>query len=606
MSKWVTCTVLRKVQQPLCRSTCTDRSRGVGCWLLVLGFAEVLVVGCWAFNVENDLANKRRKTLSLVSMQTGERQSNNKQQPTPGPLPREGEQEKSNKQQITVNSNADRTQPDGEITLREAIAFGNGELSFADLSPRERTLLSDASDIPRIVFNLPPDRATIELQSPLPEISRSLVIDGTTQPGYLQDRPIPQPIIRITPASGVEIKRGLTITGDRITIRGLHLYGFNAPTTNTARTPMADIFVSHPSPRIDTDRPSSNDWEFPLEDSDRAPKDILIEQNWIGRRSPRPADTPLIKEGRGDRSTTQSAFGIYVFNSNGTSIIRNRIDGAQGSGIITSIRANNLLIENNIIENNGFAGMPDGIRLEGEIDNGTIVGNQIQYNAGSGIYAFKSEGKIAVEENLISDNGQRFRRAAIFMMGSVRAASPQESSLVTNNQIRNQPGAGIVVAAVPNSDRVFITDNRFTNVRGLSIDLITQQRSGVQDYHNGDGLNPPIAERDRRRQTANTAIAAPRFASREFFRFPSGNTSVIGTAEPGARVDLYRVLESPEEADLAGPLNVPIASFPANGEGEFRVILANLRAGERISAIATHPDRGTSEPAVNARIVNLR
>ncbi|MEM9541781.1 MAG: right-handed parallel beta-helix repeat-containing protein [Cyanobacteria bacterium P01_E01_bin.42] len=591
--------------------TCTELCRSVGYWLLALSFAEVLVIGYLGARslasceravsggfLQSSYAPSDAGSHRYWLAGTENRLAFAQQQTTHPPTPsREGEQEGSQKYQITVNSHADRIQPDGEMTLREAIALGNGELAFADLSLQERALLQESSDRPRIVFNLPRDRATITLQSPLPEISRSLIIDGTTQPGYLQDRPIPQPIVRITPASGVEIKRGLTITSDRVTVRGLHLYGFNASTTNTARTPIADIFVSHPSPRIDTDRPSSHDWEFPLDNGDRAPREIVIEQNWIG--SPLPPLIRGVSEGRGDRQpTTKSAFGIYIFNSNGTSIIRNRIEGAQGSGIITGIRANNLLIENNIIEKNGFAGMPDGIRLEGEIHNGVIAGNQIQDNAGSGIYAFKPEGKIAIEENLISDNGKQFRRGAIFLMGSDR--------LVRNNHIRNQPSAGVVVAAIPNTDRVFITDNRFTNVRGLSIDLIARQRSEVQHYHNGDGLNPPIATRDRRRQTANRAIAAPRFASREFFRFPSGNVHVVGIAEPGARVDLYRVLENPAEAELAGPLNVPLASFSTNGLGEFRAILSNLRAGERISAIATHPDYGTSEPALNARIFQER
>ncbi|WP_204106422.1 MULTISPECIES: right-handed parallel beta-helix repeat-containing protein [Spirulina sp. CCY15215] len=508
----------------------------------------------------------------------------------------------TNKQAITVNSSADRLQPDEEMTLREAIALNNGTLSLAELSPQERTLVQTLPALslfnrPRIVFNLPGDRTQIELQSPLPEIARSVAIDGTTQPGYVRNTPIPQPIVRITPASGVEIMRGLTITGDRITIRGLHLYGFNATSTATERTPIADIFISLPFPRRDTQLPRSNDWEFPLDNGDRAPKDITIEDNWLGSAIGSPLsnaiDTPLSKGGRGDR---QSAFGIYVFNSNGTSIIRNRIEGMQGSGIITGIRANNLLIENNIIANNGFAGMPDGIRLEGEIHNSAIAGNQIQNNAGSGIYAFKPEGKIAIEDNLISDNGKRFRRAAIFLMGSDR--------LVRNNQIRNHPGAGIVVAAVPHSERVFLTDNQFTNVKGLSIDLIAQQRSGVQDYHNGDGINPILTEHYRRRQAANYGINAPRFDSREFFRFPSGAVNVSGKAESGTRVDLYRVLEEPNEVNLAGPLNVPLVSVSTNEEGKFAISLTNLRPGERISAIATHPDYGTSEPALNATIFN--
>ncbi|HBB32793.1 MAG TPA: hypothetical protein DC064_13595, partial [Cyanobacteria bacterium UBA9273] len=291
-------------------------------------------------------------------------------------------------------------------------------------------------------------------------------------------------------------------------------------------------------------------------------------------------------------TNNQSAFGVYVFNSNGVTIARNVIANHQGSGIITSVRANNLLIENNLIEGNGFAGMPDAIRLEGEISNAVVRGNWIRNNAGSAIFTFKPNGGADINGNVMSYNGQRFQRAAVYLTGN--------DHRVTNNQISNQPGPGVVVAAFPDSDRNIIQDNQFSNLQGLSIDLVAQQGTNVLDYQQGDGLNPPLNTYQQQRQVGNFGINAPRFISREFFS-KSDNSSVtlLGEAAAGSRVQVYRVTE---EAGVAGPLNEAIATVDVDENGQFSITVDQLKPGDKVSAIATHPDYGTSEPAVNAVI----
>src|SRR5512146_3071874 len=61
---------------------------------------------------------------------------------------------------LVVNSNADAIQPDGNLTLREAIAIVNGSLPLAQLSEAEKAQVSPASRF-AIEFNLPPDQTTI-------------------------------------------------------------------------------------------------------------------------------------------------------------------------------------------------------------------------------------------------------------------------------------------------------------------------------------------------------------------------------------------------------------------------------------------------------------
>src|ERR671933_2211047 len=186
--------------------------------------------------------------------------------------------------------------------------------------------------------------------------------------------------------------------------------------------------------RINTDNssvyPSSNPSGANLQPS--TPKDVVIEQNWLGI----PPDERM--------PSRTSAFGVSVFNSLGTTIRRNRIANHEGSGIITSVQAKNLLVTENIIVGNGIAGMPDAIRLEGVIDNSQINGNLICGNDGSGVYLFKPEGAVQIRDNQITFNGRRLRRAAVYLMG--------DGNQVINNQIAYQSGPGVVVTSYPKND----------------------------------------------------------------------------------------------------------------------------------------------------------
>lgn len=503
---------------------------------------------------------------------------------------------------IVVTSNQDTIQADDALTLREALALANGDLTLAQLSPAEQALVSPGGGTNRIEFNLPAGQTTIQLRSLLPDITTSgLTIDGTTQPGYnpaaiaTVEIPIPIPVVTITPAPGVEIFRGLTITADNVTVRGLSLYGFTAEHRSTAITPPADIFVAHRLPPPNTTRQQQPAKFFPFYDGDIPPQGVLIEDNWLGI----PPFTPPDSLDRSP-SSPQSAFGVSVFNSKGTTIRRNYITRHDGSGVITSVRAENTQIIENLIVGNGVAGMPDGIRLEGVISQSLIRGNLICGNDGSGVYLFKPDGSVQIAENQIIYNGRRLRRAAIYLMGS--------GHQVLDNQIRYQTSSGVVVAAFPQSDRNVIRNNQFSDLEGLSIDLNTQQAVGVQDYQGGDGVNPPRNSLNRRKETGNAAIDAPSFLSPEFL-LRDGKVNVDGMAEPGARVDLYLVtpiadplLSTPNSALTHGPLSRLIASTTADQRGHFGVTLDNLQAGQQISAIATLPDYGTSEPALNATV----
>ncbi|MEQ9484766.1 OmpA family protein [Coleofasciculus sp. F4-SAH-05] len=486
---------------------------------------------------------------------------------------------------VVVNSTQDSIAPDELLTLREAIELTNGELTVNQLSAIERTLVSYSPEqFSRIEFNLPPQDTTIYLTELLPPLaSPGLVVDGTTQPGYdpttspTAEIAIPQPIVTITPTPGQPILRGLTIVADGVTVRGLSIYGFKAVNETTLAAPPADIFIAHSSPPPDISQQEPPNYRFPFYPENVPPKDVNLEFNWLGIAPD------------GEMPENRSGFGVYVFNSLGTRVYRNRITNHDGSAIITSVQANNLQVSENIIIGNGIDGMPDAIRLEGVINDSEITGNLICGNDGSGVYLFKPEGAVQIRENQIIFNGRRLRRAAVYLMGN--------NHQVMGNQIAYQPGPGVVVTAYPDSDRNVIETNRFAGLEGLSIDLNAQQHVEPIHFQIGDGHNPPRTTKYQSQTTANNGINAPQFASEELVQL-GDELEVLGQAEPGSTVELYRVREAAES--VYGPLSEPIGSATSDGEGQFSLRLTGLQPGDRISAIATHPQDGTSEPALNA------
>jgi hypothetical protein len=100
-----------------------------------------------------------------------------------------------------VTSNAD----DGENTLRAAIVAANG---FAGPDTIE--------------FALPDGETTIQLLSPLPAISESVNISGSTQPGFSNS-----PIVTLDGAAiPDDVTDGLVVTGDDVTISDLIVTNF--------------------------------------------------------------------------------------------------------------------------------------------------------------------------------------------------------------------------------------------------------------------------------------------------------------------------------------------------------------------------------------------
>ena len=491
---------------------------------------------------------------------------------------------------IIVNSASDgEIRPDDELTLREAIEIVNGTLPVTALSRAEQARVTPAAS-PTINFNLPDD-TTITLVEPLPPImAAGTLVDGSSQPGYgpvsttdTMVTPVPTPVVALTPAAGSEVFRGLTITADDVTVRGLSLYGFSARHRSTETTPPADIFITHLPPPIDAGLPDTPSWQDlqPDEDSD-APVGVVIEDNWLG----------MSPSGQMPPEEQMSAMGVFVFNGLDTAIRRNRIEFHEGSGIITGAQAMGMDVTENTMRANGIAGLPDGIRLDGNIDGAEIHGNLICGTDGSGVFMFKPEGSARIYQNDIRFNGRRFRRAAVYLMGNGHE--------VTENLIQHQPGPGVAIAAYPRSAGNIIRDNTFAAIDGLSVDLGSNDNSGIQDFQRKDGPNPPRNSAMRRRDTANGAINAPEF-DQYVFPISNGQATLSGIADPGTTVDIYKVVD---RTGYYGALNEYVTTISADETGSFNVDV-NAPDGTLLSAIATDDTYGTSEPSAITAVGTL-
>ncbi|MBX2864500.1 MAG: OmpA family protein [Leptolyngbyaceae cyanobacterium MAG.088] len=491
---------------------------------------------------------------------------------------------------VIVNSASDgAVRPDDELTLREAIEVVNGTLPLTELSTAEQARVTPAAS-PAISFSLAND-TTIALVEPLPAImTPGTLIDGASQPGYgaisttdTMVTPVPTPVVAITPATEAEVLRGLTITADEVTVRGLSLYGFSARHRSTETTPPADILITHLSPPVDAGLPDPPGWRTlrPDEDSD-APVGVVIEDNWLG----------ISPSGQMPPEEQLSALGVFVFNGLDTVIQRNRIEFHEGSGIITGAQALGMAVTENTMRANGVAGIPDAIRLDGNIDGSEIYGNLVCGTDGSGVFMFKPQGSARIYNNDIRYNGRRFRRAAVYLMGNGHE--------VTDNVIQHQPGPGVAIASYPRSEGNVIRNNTFAALNGLSVDLGHNDNSGIQDFQRKDGPNPPRNSSLRRRDTANGSVNAPEFDD-YVFSVSGGQATLTGVADPGTAIDIYTVVD---RQGYYGALNGYVTTVSADETGSFSVDV-DAPDGTLLSAIATDEIYGTSEPSAIAAVGTL-
>lgn len=497
---------------------------------------------------------------------------------------------------VIVNSSADGLiTPDESLTLREAIEITNGTLPLSALSQVESALVTPSAQS-GIEFALV-DGTEIELLEVLPPImADGLTIDGTTQSGYgaTSDAPaavlVPIPAVALTPAADAEVFRGLTVSADDVTVRGLSIHGFSSIHRSTASTPPADILITHVAPPQGNNAgyrgprsASANTLRLTSDEEDQAPNGVVIEDNWLG----------VPPSGVIPEPEAMSAFGVSVFNGTDTIIQRNQIGFHESSGIITTNLAKGLLVTENTLIGNGLAGLPAALYMGGNIDGAEVSGNLICANDGSGVAMYRPQGAARIVNNDIRFNGRRFRSPGVLLMGS--------SHEVSDNYIAFQPGPGVGVVAYPKSQQNTMRGNFYRGLDGLSTDLNYNHNTRVSDYQFFDGPNPPRNSRQRRRDSANGAVNAPEFDAYLFPLEGSGAT-VTGRADPGTEVDIYSV--STKQNRHYGNLGNLLTTVTADEDGRFSATVNGdaVVEGVEVSAIATDARYGTSEPSPAAAL----
>ena len=491
---------------------------------------------------------------------------------------------------VTIASDGPIT-PDQGLTLREAIALTNGDLALENLSEAERQQVEilDEGESSEIVFQLE-GNTPIVLQTLLPPLTHpGLRITGRLAQGER---------VQITPAPNAVIPRGLTLMADNLRVESMQFFGFRSQSNpwdavgsdRRVNTVSGDVVITDGQILQDL-----REWEG--QPQPQAPQGITLHDNYFGiPTDPNPDPNLGIKP-------QPSAFGVVIFEGSHTTLEQNWFQGIQGSAILTGFQADHTTIMGNRFLDNGGAGMADAIHLEGQIAGSTIAENRICGNAGSAVYLFKSQGAITLRDNQMHYNGLERPRAAVYLMGN--------GHQVVNNYITHQPGPGVVVAAYPESRHNRIQDNQFASLGGLSVDLVTRYRTGVSDYSRGDGVNPSRNSDNRRRDSGNGAVDAPRFLGDEVL-IEDGRGTIVGYGDPGSQVDIYRLGEMTLQSDTGldlrayAPLAELLVSTPTDPvTGRFEAALAGLAPDDRLAALATDPTYGTSEPSAQVRMRSL-
>jgi CSLREA domain-containing protein len=317
---------------------------------------------------------------------------------------------------FTVTKTADTNDGscDADCSLREAIIAANN-------NPGQDT----------IAFNIGSGAQTISPTSVLPNITESVIIDGTTQPGFAGN-----PLIEIDGTNAGTNVFGLTVGGDHCTVKGLVINRFKGGygifvsgtgnhtisgnyigldlTGTVAQGNFTGIGISSANNIIggttaaERNVISGNDFNSGIGISGPAATDNLIEGNYIGTDV-----TGTISLG--------NAIGIYVIQSCSNNTIggatpgaRNLISGNGASGITIETTGNK--VQGNYIgtkaDGTSALGNPYGVNLlSASHDNviggtGAGEGNVIAFNNGYGVLAAKGSLHNGILGNSIFSNQQ--------------------------------------------------------------------------------------------------------------------------------------------------------------------------------------------------------
>jgi CSLREA domain-containing protein len=512
---------------------------------------------------------------------------------------------------FTVNSNADPGDGncDESCTLREAILAAN-----------------DTAGADTIAFNLPSDELTITPTTPLPSITDSVTIDGTTQPGFEGTPIVELNGAAISPDCCIEsFGNGLTLEADNNTVRALVINGFTTPGwgagidirassdnniegnfigTNTAGTAaqgnLIGVVVGGANNTIGGNVLSGNQSRG-LEIQGSSATGNSVVGNLIGTDATGTADL-----GNGGDALRVEGASLTVIG--GTSAAeRNVVSGNGGHGILLHNSTNNTVRGNyagtNAAGTAAIANGIDGIAVDGGGANtiggpGAGEGNLASGNTNQGISIFGVDFP-STTGNIVQGNkaGTNFDGTAAIPNGGegIRMHNALNTTVGgtvvgAGNLVSGNTSSGVTVIASPGTatgNRIL--GNSIYGNGGIGIDLgVVDPLEGVTPNDDGDGDTGPNNLQNFPDLTSVTIAGA--------------GTTVQGTLDTEANKAYRLEFFANSACDASGNgegqtfLGSKNVKTTASGNTSFTFTSATVIGSSAwVTATATDPDGNTSE-----------
>jgi uncharacterized repeat protein (TIGR01451 family) len=457
---------------------------------------------------------------------------------------------------------------------------------------------------------------SIALVAPLPAITKSVLIDGSSQGSSAT------PLIQIQPAQGTTASNGLVFTGGSSTVEGLAIVGFsgaaivlNAPSNaNVIESDYLGLVGAGPSVGGNQDGIWIDGSSYNTIGGGAAALANVISGNLesgvlIGVGLGAATDNEIVGNDIGTTPSGLSALGngqngISIEGATGTLIgypgpgFGNVISGNLGPGIVLSASATGTFIENNLIgvgaDGQTLVGnASDGIQLDDAPGNqigGTQLGagNVIGGNKGNGISTSGDSTGTVVEGNFIGtdptgslrlsndENGIDLASSTNTIGGTVVGAS----NLIDYNG-SGQAGSGVELDGDVVQDEIL--SNSIYGDAGLGINLgdgptpnHQPGTPGPNDYQNYPDLS--LAQSDGTSTTVNGSLYSTPNTQflLQIFASPSPSSSDFGEG---------KVL-----------IGSQLVTTDNNGDASFVLNFSvGVAVGQYISATATSPTGDTSE-----------
>jgi CSLREA domain-containing protein len=512
---------------------------------------------------------------------------------------------------FTVSSNADPGDGicDESCTLREAILAAN-----------------DTAGADTIAFSLPSDELTITPTTPLPPITDSVTIDGTTQPGFEGTPIVELNGAAISPDCCIEsFGNGLTLEADNNTIRALVINGFTTPGwgagidirassdnniegnfigTNTAGTAaqgnLIGVVVGGANNTIGGNVLSGNQSRG-LEIQGSSATGNWVVGNLIGTDATGTADL-----GNGGDALRVEGASLTVIG--GTSAAeRNVVSGNGGHGILLHNSTNNTVRGNyagtNAAGTAAIANGIDGIAVDGGGANtiggpGAGEGNLASGNTNQGISIFGVDFP-STTGNIVQGNkaGTNFDGTTAIPNGGegIRMHNALNTTVGgtavgAGNLVSGNTSSGVTVIASPGTatgNRIL--GNSIYGNGGIGIDLgVVDPLEGVTPNDDGDGDTGPNNLQNFPDLTSVTTAGA--------------GTTVQGTLDTEANKAYRLEFFANSACDASGNgegqtfLGSKNVKTTASGNTSFTFASATVIGSSAwVTATATDPDGNTSE-----------